>query len=110
MGIEIDLLKIWRGGIRETRRVKESRTSATKNQLKRSKTTLDDREREGGRILTGEGELRGGVLSYYDWIMRPKSRFSIRARRGREDEGLTGGLTLIVSASALLPPPACSPL
>ena len=102
MGIEIDLLKIWRGGIRGTRRNEESEGV--------SKTTLDDREREGGRILTGEGELRGGVLSYYDWIMRPKSRFSIRARRGREDEGLTGGLTLIVSASALLPPPACPPL
>lgn len=37
---------------------REFRTSGTKNQLKRSKTTLDDREREReSRILTGEGEL-----------------------------------------------------
>lgn len=49
--------------------MKESRTSATKNQLKRSKTTLDDRKRErerGGPDIDG----RGGASRWCPVVLR----------------------------------------
>lgn len=83
---------------------REFRTSGTKNQLKRLKTTLDDREREREPDIDGQR----GALRWCPVVLRldyaAKIEILDSSETGREDEGLTGS-TFIVSASALLPPP-----